>query len=67
MLLKHDPLLKIYRYAAEARASQQAQVVESDNADANKVIGVDERLQQTLELMQERVQQQRVDLEKVRI
>lgn len=66
MSLKQDPLLRIYQYAAEARVLQQAQVGESDSANANKVVEADERLQKTLELMRERVQQQRADLEKVR-
>lgn len=66
MPLKQDPLHRIYQYAAEARVLQQAQIGESDSSNANKVVGADERLQKTLELMRERVQQQRADLEKVR-
>ena len=67
MPLKHDTLLKVHRYAAEARTLQEAHVGESDNTNTKKVIGTDERLQKTLELMQKRIQQQRADLEKVRI
>ena len=63
--LKHDALLRIRQYGLEARALQHAQVHDSCSADNRHAADLDHRLEQTLKMVQEQVDKQRSDLEKV--
>lgn len=63
--LKREALLRTRQYGVEARALQRAQIDNGYGAEIRHAASMDQRLEQTLKMMQERVEKQRDDLEKV--
>ena len=63
--LKHDVILKIHQYGTEARALERAQIDDSCITDNSHAADLNQRLEQTVKTMQERVDKQRMDLGKV--